>query len=79
MAKKLTVELLDNGAPAAGVAVKASGCTELETGPAGSAFFLIDEDQVSVTVNGNEVFSSALDALPSHLKIQKSGDAWQVG
>lgn len=78
MAKKLTVELLDNGAPVAGVAVKASGCTELETGPTGSTFFLIDENQVSVTVNGKEVFSSALDALPPRLTVQKNGDGWQV-
>ncbi len=78
MAKKLTVELLDNGAPVEGVAVKASGCTELETSPAGRAFFLIDEEQVSVTVSGKEVFASSLTDLPPSLSFSKAGDAWQA-
>jgi len=76
MAKKLTVELLDSGAPASGVTVKVTGCGELETGVAGSTFFLVDEAQLSVTVAGREVYTSSIDALPPKLCFVKSGGDW---
>lgn len=76
--KKLVIEVLNGGAPAAGVTVKASGCGELQTGATGQVFFLVEEAQVSVTVDGQAVYSSALDALPPKLTLNKDGDGWKA-
>ena len=77
-AKKLVVELLDGGAPASGVSVKASGCSELETGPSGQVFFLVDEPQIAVTVGGQEVYQGTLESLPARLTLNKDGGGWKV-
>lgn len=76
MAKKLTVELFDNGAPATGVAVKVSGCSELLTSPTGAAFFLVEADTVLVTVAGQQVHASSLDTLPPRINLNKVGGGW---
>lgn len=78
MAKKLTVELMANGAPCQGVLVKVSGCSELETATNGSAFFLVDEEAVTVSVGGQLVHSTSLDALPPKLCLTKDGERWAV-
>lgn len=79
MAKKLTVELMANGAPCQGVPVKVTGCSELETGAQGSVFFLVDEEAVTVSVDGQTVHSASLDALPSKLSLVKDGNGWAIG
>lgn len=75
--KKIRVELTDaSGQPAAGVNVKATDCGELQTGPDGRAFFLVDADTVAITVGGAEVYSGALDSTPEMLKFKQSGSGW---
>lgn len=78
MAKKLTVELMSEGSPVPGESVKVTGCTELETGPTGAVFFLVDEDAVSVTIGGQVVHSSSLDALPPKLSVVRSAGGWKL-
>jgi hypothetical protein len=77
MFKKLTIELSDGGAPAAGVKVAVSGCAELDTSNAGSAFFLVEESSVSVTIAGVNVHTVSLDALPPKLRFEKNGTIWK--
>ena len=77
-AKKIVVELSGaDGKGVAGVAVKASGCTELVTSPMGTALFLTDEATVSVTVEGKEVFNGVLDSLPERLVLVQDGGSWK--
>ena len=77
-AKKLVIETLNGGAAASGVTVKVSGCGELQTGATGQVFFLVDEPQVTVTVDGQSVHSGALDALPAKLTVSKDGGTWKA-
>jgi hypothetical protein len=77
-AKKFVLELLGaDGKGVAGVAVKASGCSELATSPLGTALFLTDEATVSVTVEGKEVFNGAQDSIPERLVLVQNGGGWK--
>lgn len=78
-ARKFVVELLDaQGQPAVGVPVQVTGCGELVTSPAGTALFLPDEAQIVVTVAGQDVFNSALAALPDRLTLKHNGSIYAV-
>lgn len=76
--KKFTVELLDAaGKGVSDVTVQASGCSELSTSPMGTALFLTEESTVAVTINGQEVFSTSIDALPERLVFVQDGNGWK--
>lgn len=76
--KKFVVELLGaDGKGVSGVPVKASGCPELSTSPLGTALFLSDESQVTVTISGQEVFKAAIDAVPERLVFVQAGGGWK--
>lgn len=78
-ARKVRVEFVDaQGQGVAGVSVKASGCAELETGPAGQAFFLVEDAEFALWANGAEVWRGALASAPEKLVFRQDGSGWQL-
>lgn len=76
--KKFTVELLDaSGKGVPDVTVKATGCSELSTSPAGTVFFLAEDPVIAVIISGKEVFSTPIDAIPDRLVFVQEGDGWK--
>lgn len=76
MTKRVIVELKDGGNPVSGAKVKATDCWELDTGEQGMAVFLIDADDFTITIDGNDVYSGKLDAVGEKLTFNKDGDGW---
>lgn len=76
--RRICVELNDGGNPVAGASVKATDCGDLETAANGQAWFLIDADPFTVTVNGADVYSSGLEASPEVIKLGKDGGGWKA-
>ena len=78
-AKKVRVEFVDgSGQPVGGVAVKASGCSELQTAPNGQAFFLVEEENFAITANGAEVYKGSLGSMPEKIVFKQAGGSWQA-
>ncbi|MDO5290814.1 MAG: hypothetical protein Q4F13_14455 [Pseudomonadota bacterium] len=78
-AKKVRVEFLDaSGQGVGGVTVKATGCNELQTAPTGQAFFLVEEENFSITANGAQVYQGTLSALPEKLVFTQDGSGWKA-
>lgn len=78
-AKKVRVEFLDGaGQGVSGVAVKVSGCAELQTAPTGQAFFLVEDENFSVSANGKEVYKGSLSNLPEKIVFKQDGTSWAV-
>ena len=78
-AKKVRVEFVDaSGQGVGGVAVKATGCSELQTAPTGQAFFLVDEASFTITANGAEVWQGTLDSVPEKIVFTQDGGGWKA-
>ena len=78
-AKKVRVEFLDgSGQGVAGVPVKVTGCAELHSAPTGQAFFLVDEENFAITVNGAEVYKGTLSNLPEKIVFKQDGGSWKT-
>jgi len=76
-AKRLVVELLNaSGEPVPSVTVKVTGCGELQTAPNGRTLFLVEDENVTVWVNGQEAHKGALAALPAQLTFKQNGGGW---
>ena len=76
--KKLTVELFSaDGKPLAGIPVKATGCSELNSSPVGTTLFLLEEPSIAIEIEGKEVFSAALDDMPAKLAFTQDGGNWK--
>lgn len=70
-AKRIIFEIKDSsGAPVAGAKVKATDCWELESSPEGLVVFLIDVEDYTVTVNGQDVYSGKLSSAPERVEIK---------
>jgi hypothetical protein len=79
-AKKVRVEFADcSGQPVAGVTVKATGCSELQTAPNGQALFLLAEEIFSITANGADVYQGSLASAPEKIVFRQAGGGWQAG
>ena len=78
-AKKVRVEVGDgSGQGVGGLNVKATGCGELQTAPTGQAFFLVDEENFAITVNGAEVYKGTLSNLPEKIVFKQDGGSWKA-
>lgn len=78
-AKKVRVEFVDgSGQGVGGLTVKATGCGELQTAPTGQAFFLVDEENFAITVNGAEVYKGTLSNLPEKIVFKQDGGSWKA-
>ena len=78
-AKKVRVEFVDgSGQGVGGLAVVASGCSELQTAPTGQAFFLVDEENFTIKANGAEVYTGALSSVPEKIVFKQDGGSWKA-
>ncbi|MDO5625581.1 MAG: hypothetical protein Q4G71_12945 [Pseudomonadota bacterium] len=78
-AKKVRVEFVDgSGQGVGGVAVKATGCGELQTAPTGQAFFLVEEENFAILVNGVEAYRGTLSGMPEKVVFKQDGGSWKA-
>ena len=64
--------------PLATEQVKPTGCGELQTAPTGQAFFLVDDENFAITVNGAEVYKGTLSNLPEKIVFKQDGGNWKA-